>query len=346
MAQPSMLSVDQLRDIIEIQAMLVAADFDLANFMNSVVERVVCLTPAATGAVIELIEAEEMVCRAASSNVSPYLGSRIRIDRSLSGVCVTTGQIKVSADTATDPRVDAVALKKVSTGSMAVVPLFRKERTIGVLKVLAMERDAFDEHHLQTLELMAGMLGGALGQQLEIEGRQKLEVELRRMAHHDYLTGLPNRLLFNDRLAQAIIRSKRNSRSLALMYIDFDHFKSINDTHGHAAGDAVLKAFAVRVSSSIRASDTLARLGGDEFALIAEGVNGKPEAEIVGRRIVISMSQPIVIEATEIRVGTSIGIALSDPARTDEGELLRHADRALYAAKEAGRGTYRVADCH
>ena len=135
-------------------------------------------------------------------------------------------------------------------------------------------------------------------------------------------------------------------RSLALMYLDIDHFKSINDSQGHAAGDEVLKAFAQRLQQSVRTTDTVARLGGDEFVVILEGVGSHEEAQIVARKIVANVARPLQVEGRTLTLTTSIGIAFrreilaADPATAEA--MIGRADAALYAAKKAGRNTWRV----
>ena len=162
----------------------------------------------------------------------------------------------------------------------------------------------------------------------------------------DVLTGVANRYAFNESFPLALSRARRAMSGLALMYLDIDHFKGINDTLGHAAGDEVLKAFASRLQQSVRVTDTVARLGGDEFVVVLEGVNNADEPRIVARKIVASVSKPLEIEGRTLALTTSIGIAfrreiLAADAATAE-TMIGRADAALYAAKKAGRNTWRV----
>ncbi len=340
--KPSQLKQNHLQQIIEMQAALVSGDFALDAFMTDVVERVQTFT-SATGAVVELVEGDEMVYRAASGSVSTYVGLRLKMATSLSGNCVRSGQVTLFEDTANDPRVDAAACKKVSAASMVVVPLSRKNQVVGVLKVISNQAYAFNEHDVYTLQLLAGLLGGALGQQIEMHDQQQLEEKLRHMAQNDSLTGLPNRALFYDRLAHAIARSSRSDKLLALMYMDIDHFKAVNDTYGHAVGDALLQQFAERVRKVVRESDTFARLGGDEFTLITENLRNKQEAVHIATKIIESVRPEFVLEGQKIKVSTSIGVALSSGKGIQSDEFICQADEALYEVKKAGRDSFRFA---
>ncbi|MDG9669619.1 diguanylate cyclase [Hahella sp. CR1] len=176
----------------------------------------------------------------------------------------------------------------------------------------------------------------------DISDRKKNEEKLLYMAQYDNLTELPNRSLFYDRLNHARELSRRNNSNFSLMYLDIDHFKSINDTYGHGVGDELLKAFSQRVKSTIRESDTLARLGGDEFVIISEDVATLADAEQIAQKIVSSMKADFQLSEMEIKVGTSIGVIHSPSSDASLDAIVRMADEALYLAKAAGRNTYAV----
>lgn len=179
--------------------------------------------------------------------------------------------------------------------------------------------------------------------------RQRSERRLARLALSDPLTGLPNRVLFADRLEQALARAARASTRgrkaprLILMFIDLDGFKPVNDTLGHLAGDAVLVEVARRLEEQLRDADTVARLGGDEFTLLCEGVVSSDGGVGLARRIAASLGEPYVTEAGTATLSAAIGIAVADPRAEDAAALLRRADAAMYAAKREGRGRVAVA---
>jgi diguanylate cyclase (GGDEF)-like protein/PAS domain S-box-containing protein len=175
----------------------------------------------------------------------------------------------------------------------------------------------------------------------DVSDRLKLEGELTRQAFRDSLTGLANRALFRDRLDQMIARVARSHEPFALLIIDLDGFKQVNDSFGHEAGDTLLQEVARRFHETTRPEDTLARLGGDEFALILEGADERAATSTAGR-LLRSLSEPVAIADQGLRVSASIGISLHARGKGESSELVRNADLAMYAAKEAGRGRYEL----
>jgi diguanylate cyclase (GGDEF)-like protein len=167
------------------------------------------------------------------------------------------------------------------------------------------------------------------------------EAELFRRAHFDALTGLPNRELLDDRLRQAVAQAHRDERRLAVLFIDLDGFKEVNDTLGHRSGDELLKETGLRLSAVLRDADTVARLGGDEYAIVLPQVHGPLEAEAVAIKAIEGLKHPFTIEGREVFVGASVGIALFPDDGTSAEELLRRADMAMYGAKDAGKSCYR-----
>jgi diguanylate cyclase (GGDEF)-like protein len=162
------------------------------------------------------------------------------------------------------------------------------------------------------------------------------------LAHHDPLTDLPNRWLFNDRLDQALRRGQRESEMVALHYFDLDDFKAINDGFGHLTGDRVLAAVAQRLRACVRHSDTLARIGGDEFAVVQSGVSGRTGATLLAERMLAALDPPLVIDGQRLRVRASIGIGLYPEHGSSPEQLHQAADQALYRVKAAGAGDVRI----
>lgn len=172
----------------------------------------------------------------------------------------------------------------------------------------------------------------------DISARKEHEEAIRKLAYRDDLTGLPNRISLLDRFQLELAHARRGRTGLGVMYLDLDGFKSVNDIHGHEAGDHVLKVTARRLASTLRAGDTVARLGGDEFVLLLPAVSSVDEARRVGEKLVAAIEQPIEWPGSELNVSASIGLALY-PLDGDEPEtLLRRADKAMYRAKSAGQG--------
>ena len=177
----------------------------------------------------------------------------------------------------------------------------------------------------------------------DITEQKRAEQELRYLANYDALTSLPNRSLLSERLARAIVRARREGGHVAVLFLDLDRFKDVNDSLGHATGDRVLRAAAERVQHAVGPQHTVARLGGDEFTVVLEGLASSGDAEDVARRVIDSFSLPLVLdEHHEITVSPSIGISLFPDHAQVPTELLKHADTAMYQAKAAGRRTWQV----
>lgn len=167
------------------------------------------------------------------------------------------------------------------------------------------------------------------------------EAQAQHLAFHDVLTGLPNRALVEDRLTQALALATRHDQRVALLLIDLDRFKTINDTHGHHAGDELIIAVAQRLSRIVRASDTVGRIGGDEFIVVMPDVDNIGQVHSLAQRIIDELSEPFTLFGSDVWSGASIGLALAPKDGVDRLELMRKADIALYEAKSGGRGTYR-----
>ncbi len=176
----------------------------------------------------------------------------------------------------------------------------------------------------------------------DITERKQLEEQIRYMAFHDALTGLPNRKLFSDRLSISLAHAERNKTKVGIMMLDLDGFKDVNDTLGHDAGDIILKKTAERLCESLRKEDTVARFGGDEFVLILPDIDSIEDAVLIAQKIVDRFSEPISVFSSQIIVTTSIGIAEYPENGREETSLLKNADTAMYQAKQSGRARFRI----
>jgi diguanylate cyclase (GGDEF)-like protein/PAS domain S-box-containing protein len=175
----------------------------------------------------------------------------------------------------------------------------------------------------------------------DVTERLNTERTIHYMAHHDALTGLPNRRLMQDRLNQAILQARRKQRHVAVLFLDLDRFKLLNDTLGHDTGDYILKDVARRLTSCVREVDTVSREGGDEFVVVLPDLDRPENARVVADKILRELARPVEISGQEIHITTSIGISHYPSDATDVGRLLKHADTAMYQAKDAGRNTVR-----
>jgi diguanylate cyclase (GGDEF)-like protein len=172
----------------------------------------------------------------------------------------------------------------------------------------------------------------------DITERKKTEERLAFMAQNDALTSLPNRSLFMDRLTNAILRANRYQSGLAVMFLDLDGFKQVNDTFGHHNGDILLKQFGTRLTQAVRKTDTVARLAGDEFTIILEGLmKTTADSQIIANKIIEAMQTPFLLGDQQVTVTTSIGIAIHVAGQFNPEELLSRADQAMYNAKHSGK---------
>jgi diguanylate cyclase (GGDEF)-like protein/PAS domain S-box-containing protein len=174
----------------------------------------------------------------------------------------------------------------------------------------------------------------------DVTGQRQLEEQLKHQAFHDALTGLPNRLLFQDRVAQQVAAARQHGWTAGVLFVDLDNFKVVNDTMGHGVGDDLLIAASNRLSGLIRPADAAARLGGDEFALLIADAADSAAVELAAERVVRAFSQPFALPAGDVVATVTVGVATTEDS-ADTGELLRHADLALYAAKAAGKRQWR-----
>jgi diguanylate cyclase (GGDEF)-like protein len=230
-------------------------------------------------------------------------------------------------------------------GLDAVVRIRRSESPVPLVVLTAGQDLAWSDQALQAGAqdvLCKGEIDTAnlIRSMRHARGRQRAQARLQHGALHDELTSLAKRTLLHQRIANALARSRRMGNTFAVIYIDLDHFKSINDTHGHDVGDAVLVAVSNRLRAAVREYDTVARLGGDEFAILLDTLDDPAEAETVAQRVLCSLAPPVRVSQHDLEVTASMGISVFPRGGTAADELLRSADQAMYCAKRAGRNTY------
>jgi diguanylate cyclase (GGDEF)-like protein/PAS domain S-box-containing protein len=195
---------------------------------------------------------------------------------------------------------------------------------------------------MTALKTQGEKIAGYLGIAFDITERKKLTEYVNHLAHHDQLTGLPNRVLLDDRMHQAIQRAKRNRHKVAVLMVDVDYFKRINDSLGHTAGDTLLDAIAKKLCSAVRQTDTVARMGGDEFVIVMPEFRDEKDAERCAEAIIQKVSTPTMLGNREVNVTVSVGLCVFPDCASDADSLLKNADAALYEAKEGGRNSFHV----
>ena len=259
------------------------------------------------------------------------LATRPALGAGITGDVIERGEAEIINNVTSDPRAIQIPGTPVEPESMIVAPIRTSEGVIGALSLYRANRE-FEADDLELVRLFTNHVAIAI-ENASIHDR------LIEAAVTDPLTGLPNRRLFSDRVNHALARRGRTRKGVAVLFLDLDGFKLVNDSLGHAAGDEVLAAVGTRLRSCMRATDTIARLGGDEFAILLEDVEGDAEAVAAAERVIAALAQPLALPGREVSVRASIGAAVD---RGEPGasavDLLRNADTAMYQAKATARG--------
>jgi diguanylate cyclase (GGDEF)-like protein/PAS domain S-box-containing protein len=222
----------------------------------------------------------------------------------------------------------------------------RAERTVTNMELEMLRRDGTTVWVLENVSLVEGQSGEAdmlEGTIIDITDRRTAQTQMEYQAYHDVLTGLPNRLLFRDRITIALAHARRSRRAVAVMFLDLDQFKLVNDTLGHTVGDGLLQAVASRLVQCVRAEDTVARMGGDEFTVLLADLGDRRAAATVAQKLLDAVRRPVMVDSHELFATTSIGISIFPEDGADAETLLKNADRAMYRAKEVGRNNYQHA---
>jgi len=223
-----------------------------------------------------------------------------------------------------------------------VQALRKTESGLRTTEVALFKQNAeLDDHVLQLQQTNADLIIDTIEAQTLAEENEKAKLEMTHLAQHDALTGLPNRILLDDRLAQAIALAHRQNRQFAVMFLDLDRFKDINDSLGHAVGDQLLQSVAKRLVADVRSSDTVCRQGGDEFVILLADIEHAKDAAISAQKILATLTVPHRINQLELVVSVSIGIGIYPDDGADAETLIKNADTAMYHAKDGGRNNYR-----
>ncbi len=319
--------------IIEIHSQVAQLGLDLAGVMSLSVHGTLELVDA-DGAAIELAEGEDLVYRAVAGAASHQLGVRVRREGSLSGTCLRQGIPLICDDAESDHRVDLEACRRVGLRSMIVLPLSHQGTPVGVLKAFSARPRSFGDGDVEVLALMSKVLGAAMYWATRY-GRD----DLFHRATHDDMTGLANRSLFMDRLRHATAEVERGDPPIAVVLLDMDGLKHINDSLGHAAGDAALIEFSRRLSGATRESDTVARLGGDEFAVILSHAGSAATLASTLDRIHAAIEGPFLYLDQPLPIRVSIGASRCPEDWRDATTLMKCADMRMYESKRLRQGT-------
>ena len=333
-----MLTTALTNRLHEISALLdagraVNSTLELDRVLASILSGATDLLPASSGSVM-LVDNGDLVVAATAGN-EEALGHRMPIGDGIAGhVARTCEPMLIDGRASSSVFPGHVRHASADVRSALCVPLLERGEVLGVLNLSAPVEGDFSEYDLRAVSLFAEHAAAAISKARLYERSQRQAEELAYAASHDALTGLANRAALDA-------RNLATGGGEALLFLDLDGFKAVNDELGHAAGDAVLVAVAGRLRACVGGADMVARFGGDEFAILLEGVLDEASAGAVADRVLTALHQPISVLGHRVAVGASIGIALPCDG-LDGNSLLRRADRALYAAKDAGKGCYRA----
>jgi diguanylate cyclase (GGDEF)-like protein len=307
----------QLLAVVDLLTEVVSAGLDRDAVCDLVVQRAMALTNA-TASVVELLEGDTMVYHKACGTANRAIGLRLPLDSSLSGLCVELRQPLKSDDTSNDPRVDRDATRQVGAVSMVCVPLFHNDEAVGVLKVLSSHKNAFSDVDIGALALLADVIASSMA------NAEKFSAA-RHDSRHDQLTGLLNRRVYDQELANEFSRATRYGHPLTLVLFDLDGFKAVNDGQGHPAGDELLREVAVLLKRSARTIDRPFRIGGDEFAILLPATTMQSAEKLVERI-------RSAVDALDAGVSVSAGMAEAKGFLRAE-DFHATADERLYQAK-------------
>ena len=342
-----MVREDSMASVLGDFARTMLTDFPIQDLLDHLVERIVEVLPI-SGAGVTLISAGMAPRYIAASDDAVLRFERLQTQFG-EGPCLTSfasGQAVLVHDLAADDQYPGFGPAAVAAG-MAAVFTFPLRHGTGLLGALDLYRDTpgplnqRDQAAAQTLaDVTAAYL---LNAQSREEALRAAEWS-RDRSLHDALTGLPNRMLLRERIHRASERAQRTHRAVAVLFVDLDHFKRVNDDYGHAVGDEMLVAVAQRMSVLIRAGDTLARVSGDEFVFLCEDLGAVCDVVLLADRISEAFTAPFALASVEIAATASVGIAYAGPGATITEDLVRDADMAMYQAKRRGGDTHQVID--
>ncbi len=328
---------------------------DINSFINStldadeIMERVVAEAARLTGAdgsSIGLFQDDYVVMKYVYNMPSEFIGLHL-MPGEAKHIHYVASRREASAfnDIATDDRIDARFFSRFGIYSVLSAPLFIRDKVIGSICFYHLSpRCAFTEMYVDFAQKLSTAVSAALENARLYDSVKKMEEEIRHLAYHDALTGLPNRRLFNSLLTQQMAQSRRHDKKVAIFFLDLDRFKDINDTLGHDAGDDLLKEVSIRLKSTVRACDTIARIGGDEFTVILADIDHVEVIADIAQKIVECFRKPFMIAERECHMSTSIGISIYPDDSEEINTLVRYADIAMYHAKNVARNTYQFYD--
>ena len=337
----------QLADVLSEFARTMATDFPIHGILDHLVQRIVEILPV-TGAGVTLISPTTSPYDVAASDDAALRFVRLQTELG-EGPCLhayESGEAVVVPDLRDTDMYEEFRPRALEAGLGAVFtfPLRNLDGQLGALDLYRATPGTLTPRDMEAAQTLADVTAAYLANAKSRSALQDASEQFHSSALHDALTGLPNRLLLLERLEHALLRSGRLGHPVAILFIDLDHFKSVNDNHGHLVGDELLVAVAKRMARLIRPGDTLARLSGDEFVIVCEAISEKLQIHLVATRIVEALAAPFKLDQILVELSASVGIAFSAEDEDDPEQVLREADIAMYQAKRRGGGTHQVID--
>jgi diguanylate cyclase (GGDEF)-like protein len=337
----------QLAEVLSEFARTMTTDFPIQGILDHLVRRIVDILPI-TGAGVTLISSTSSPHDIAASDPDALRFESLQTEIG-EGPCLSaykTGRAVAIPDLRGKHPYEVFGPRAVEAGLAAVFtfPLRHAGVQLGALDLYRDTPGVLSEADMEAAQTLADVTVAYLTNAQARSDLQYASEQFHTSALHDPLTGLPNRLLLLERLEQALLRGVRSRHPVAILFVDLDHFKVVNDSHGHLIGDELLVAVAHRMGGLIRPGDTLARLSGDEFVIVCEAISEKLQIHMIAGRIVEALGTPFPLDEVVVEVSASVGIAFSTPRATDPEVLLREADIAMYQAKRTGGGRHQVVD--
>jgi diguanylate cyclase (GGDEF)-like protein len=337
----------QLVVVLSEFARTMASDFPIQGILDHLVRRIVDILPI-SGAGVTLISSTTSPHDVAASDAAALRFEKLQTEIG-EGPCLSAYRsgVAVAVPDLRDPHPFTTFGPRALEAGLAAVftfPLRHNARQLGALDLYRETPGPLSKADMRAAQTLADVTVAYLANAQARSELQDTSEQFHSSSLHDPLTGLPNRLLLLERLEHALLRGTRSRHPVAILFVDLDRFKLVNDSHGHLIGDELLIAVANRMAGLIRPGDTLARLSGDEFVIVCEAISEKLQIHVIARRIVEALAAPFPLHDVIVDVSASVGIAFSTPKGTDPEELLRKADIAMYQAKRRGGGTHQVVD--
>lgn len=338
---------DKLSAVLSEFARTMVTDFPIQGILDHLITRIVEVLPVSSAGVT-LISSELTPRYVAASDESALRFERLQTEMR-QGPCLSayvSGEAVSVSDLCRDERFPEFAPAAVASGLAAVFtfPLRHGDGRLGALDLYRDSPGPLEAHDMEAAQTLADVTAAYL---INAQNREEARVTSDLFHHsalHDSLTGLPNRLLIRERLEHAVQRAKRSHTNTAILFVDLDRFKYVNDTHGHQIGDELLLAVANRLSGLVRSGDTLARFSGDEFVFLCEDLQDATDVELLAERIHKTFVTPFRLSTSEVALTASVGIAFAGPGQAISKELLARADMAMYQVKRQGGSGRQIID--